>query len=60
LLRQGLIGFRPILREAVGVLEVVGLELRTQHAIELIDDLVERPASPRPGVVDAAFLARIA
>src|SRR5690349_16539241 len=38
----GQVGLRPVLREAVGVLEIVGREIGFQHAVELLDHLVER------------------
>ena len=52
--RQGLICLRPILREAIRILKIIGLKIGLQDAIKLGDDFVERPASPRAGVEDAA------
>src|SRR5438270_12970241 len=53
--RQGLIRFRPVLREPVRVIEIVRLQIRLEGAIQLGDDFIERPAPPRAGVENAAF-----
>src|SRR5688572_14121075 len=53
---EALVGLRPVLREAVRVFEVVRLEVGLEHAVELRDDLVERPAPPGAGVEGAALV----
>src|SRR5690242_11702198 len=58
LARESLIGLGPILRESVGIFEILGLELRLKHAVQLGDKLVEGPASTGAGVEHAGGLRR--
>lgn len=51
------IGFGPGLEEAVGVLEILGRQIRLKHAIELLDDLVIREGAAATDVEYAGCFA---
>jgi len=54
--RQRLIGLRPILRETVGIIEIIRLQIGLQNAIEFRDNSLNDQLRPRAGIKDAAGL----